>query len=609
MSSREKDNHPTDPDFDPQVVYRRSDQPAGGTGGIQPPATGASAGRELAPAVTPLIIGFTLLLMVISVLAYLSVRRVDDVAVQVLDLEHVHAARANLLLQLRLALTKLDNEARAQQDAQAGRGIKPPFDLPLRTAREAMKKQVPLLERPPLSQDPKWSQFRTDLESYVAITGDSRRYSLEGFSKFHTVDAELNDLFSDSTQEQAEVFHKSEAIQQQAVRSIRLWSVIALLVGFVVATGTIWEVQRRFQQLRRSADEVRRERSFSNQMLEGMVSAVVAIDQDDRIRSANRAFFDIFPGASIGAYVREKFAPDEAMQMLEVAIGSRVQEAPYRGRYLCPTDVPGVQKSFDVYSSPLAIDGVGGQIITLVDVTEAAEAERVMRRNESLAAVGQATTQVAHEIKNPLGTIRLGVSMLRDNVSEDKEALRTIDLVERGVNHLNKLVYDVTEFSRQKPLARSLVELDELINRSLELVAERIKEKATPVTKSFSSQTLRGSWDADQLVQVFVNVIANAVDASPQSGLITIETEMLNAKAGNTHTGSGAVARVIVSDQGSGMEQATMDRIFEPFFSTKQRGTGLGLAIVKQIVEQHDGRISAESESGKGARFIIDLPL
>src|SRR6266480_2211076 len=102
-----------EPETDPQVVYRRADA-------LQGEAQQSEAtGREIAPAVTPLIIGFTLLLIVISVLGYLSVRRIDDVGTQVLDLEHVHAARANLLLQLRLALTRLDNEARARQDAEA----------------------------------------------------------------------------------------------------------------------------------------------------------------------------------------------------------------------------------------------------------------------------------------------------------------------------------------------------------------------------------------------------------------------------------------------------------------------------------------------------------
>ncbi|HEV7395003.1 MAG TPA: ATP-binding protein [Pyrinomonadaceae bacterium] len=592
-------SNPQNSEHAPEVVYRRAAAPDSGSS--------QSSGMELAPAVTPLIIGFTLLLLVISVLGYLSVQRIDEVGRQVLDLEHGHAARANLLLQLRLALTRLDNEARARQDAEAGRGLKPPFDFPLRTAREEMKKLMPQIQRPPLALDAKWNQFRADLETYVSITEDSRRYSLDGFAKFHVVDAELNNLFSDSSREQTLIFEKSLEIQQQATKAVRLWSVIALVVGFLVATGTIWEVQRRFRQMRQSMDEVRRERSFSNQMLEGMVSAVVAIDQNDRIRSANRAFFDIFPDASIGAFIREKFAPDEAMKMLESAIAFKVTEAGYRGRWIVPADGRGSEKSFDVYSSPLAIDGDQGQIITLVDVTEAAEAERVMRRNESLAAMGQATAQVAHEIKNPLGSIRLGVSMLRDAVRADKEALRTIDLVERGVNHLNKLVVDVTEYSRQKPLSRTNVELGDLLNRSLELVAERIKEKATPVEKRFSSEHLRGLWDADQLTQVFVNVIANAVDASPTAHAITVSTEVVHPSENGA--ASVANARVTISDDGGGMDPATLDRIFEPFFSTKKRGTGLGLAIVKQIVEQHGGKIVVTSEEGKGSSFTIDLPM
>jgi signal transduction histidine kinase len=589
-----------------QVVYRRGDSPDLESGGT---ASQAPSGHTLAPAVTPLIIGFTLLLIVISVLGFLSVHRVDEVGYQVLDLDRVHSARNNLLLQLRLALTRLDNEARKRQDADASKGLKPPFDLPLRTAREEMNKFLPSLDRPSLSQDPKWSEFRRDLAAYVEITGDTRRYSLEGFAKFHLVDAELNDLFSESANEQTQIQQKSEAIQQRAARSIRLWSLIALIVGFLVAVGTVWEIQRRFRQMRDSVEVARRERTFSNQMLEGMISAVVAIDQHDRIRSANRAFFDIFPQATIGALVSEKLGSDDAMKIIETATAYRGQEARYRGRWVCRSEVPGMDQSFDLYSSPLAIEGDAGQLVTLVDVTEAAEAERVMRRGESLAAVGRATTQVAHEIKNPLGSIRLGVSMLRDSVGGDKDALRTIDLVERGVNHLNKLVIDVTEFSRQKPLARSDVELSELLNRSLELVSERIKEKATPVEKRFGDQKLRGSWDSDQLAQVFVNLIANAVDASPERGTITIATTVLSGDRSHGTAASRTMARITIADQGDGMDQATLDRIFEPFFSTKKRGTGLGLAIVKQIVEQHDGRISVESEPGSGARFTVDLPL
>ncbi|MGH9881026.1 MAG: histidine kinase dimerization/phospho-acceptor domain-containing protein, partial [Pyrinomonadaceae bacterium] len=343
-----------------------------------------------------------------------------------------------------------------------------------------------------------WKAFRADLQSFVEITEDLRRYSLEGFSKFSAVDKELDALLAKSAPEQEEIIAQSTALEELAARQIRLWTVLALLVGGIVAAGTIWEVQRRFRQMRRSMFEARRERTFTTQLLEGMVSAVAAIDENDRIRSANAAFFKIFPGASIGASVLEKFGREDALKMLEAATATRVDSATYRGRWVCGIEDEGTEKTFDVYSSPLAINEERGQILTLVDVTEVAEGERVLRRSESLAAVGRATTQVAHEIRNPLGSIRLGVSMLRDSVN-DKEALRTIELVERGIKHLNKLVVDVTQFSREKALERAEVDLHELLERSLDLVADRVKDKHTPVEKRFTEQRLIGHWDADQL--------------------------------------------------------------------------------------------------------------
>ena len=594
-----------------EVVYRRVDAKGNGQWGRLPPPVTRARGHELAPAITPLIIGFTLLLVLISVLGYLSVQRMNVVSFRVLDLEHQHAAKQSLLLKLRLAVTKLNNEARARQDAEARRELKPPFDFRLSNARDEVNELLRQLERPPLADDLAWRRFRGDLHSYVEVTEDLRRYSFEGFPKFRIVDEELDGLLTASTGEQTEIFRQSEAIEQEAVRSIRSWSVFALLVGVVVAVGTIWEVQRRFRQMRWSMFETRRERVFTTQLLEGMVSAVAAIDENYSLRSANAAFFKIFPGASIGASLHEKFGADDATKMLKAATASRVSEASYRGRWVCRVGDEGQnRKTFDVYSSPLAIDGDQGQIVTLVDATEAAESERGLRRQESLAAVGQATAQVAHEIRNPLGSIRLGVSMLRDSVN-DQEALNTIELVERGIKHLNKLVVDVTQFSRQKALEPSAVNLHELLDRSLDLVSETIKEKRTPVEKRFGSQRLIGHWDGHQLRQVFVNLIANAVDASPEESPITISTEEVALQGSASGDGIAAkrYARTTVTDQGKGVDATTLDRIFEPFYSTKKRGTGLGLAIVKQIVEQHEGRISVASQSGKGTRFTVDLPL
>ncbi|MDQ2920128.1 MAG: ATP-binding protein [Acidobacteriota bacterium] len=608
--SRVASPSPAPEDNEPRVVYRRTDVTNGATQSPSLPAYSVWA-RGLAPAIMPLFVGFLLLLILIFVLGFLSVRRMDEVSVAVLDLEQQHAAKLSLLLKLRLAVTKLNNEARARAESEARGEMRPPIDLRLNTAQDEMSELLQQLDRPPLTDHPTWQKFRNDLKAYIEVTEDLRRYSLEGFNKFSAVDTELDTLLQRSADEQVEVFHKSEDLEQNAVQSIRTWSGIALIVGALVAAGTIWEVQRRFGQMRRSMEEARRERIFTSQLLEGMVSAVAAIDEHDRIRSANAAFFRIFPGASIGASVYEKFASESTLKMLEAATGSRVDNVAYRGRWVCPPSEEGEQeRTFDVYSSPLAIDEARGQILTLVDVTDAAEAERGLRRQESLAAVGQATAQVAHEIRNPLGSIRLGVTMLRDNVV-DEEGLRTIDLVERGIMHLNKLVVDVSQFSRSKALEKSNVDLHDLIRHSLELAADKINEKDTAVEKRLVGQKVVGHWDPDQLNQVFVNVIANAIDASPKRAPISISTEVVNVSAGAADENLPAekYARVVIADQGKGMEKTTLDRIFEPFFSTRKRGTGLGLAIVKQIVEQHGGKIGVESEPEKGTRFVIDLPL
>lgn len=596
-----------------RVVYSRNDS-ATGTGVAKSAWRRIFVGKRkpFAPALPPLLAGLTLLLVLVVGLGVLSNGRLQAVSTSILDLQRQSSDRLNLVLKMSAAITSLNNEARARAAGRARREITPPFNLRLRSSREDVKALLPRFESLPIAQTDQGRALRDNLASFVETSQNPDLYEATGYEKFRALDGDLNSLIEQLSHEQENVFRRSEEWRSRAAREILILTAIAFALGLVATLGTALEVQRRFRQMRRSLEDARRERQFSTQMLGGMVSAVAAIDGTDRIRSANRAFFQIFPDAAIGSSIHEKVAPPPVMQILEVATAQRPSAATYLGRWKVNhlVNADDSLKSFDVYSSPLLLDGDAGMLLTLVDATEAAKAEIQLRQRASLAAVGQAVAQVAHEIKNPIGSIRLGISMVREMI-KDSDALMTINLVDRGIDHLNKLTEEITHFSRQKPLTRVETDLVKLLNTSLELVADKIGEKHANVRKDYSEETMTGLWDEDELRQVFVNLFGNALDASGDGAVLAIATERVaqNNIMGTTSNGHQTFARITITDRGSGMDEKTRARIFEPFFTTKKRGTGLGLAVVKKIIDQHEGHISVASRQQEGTRFAIELPL
>jgi signal transduction histidine kinase len=622
MEPQPKDEQP---DGGGRVVYSRLPSEAG-----EPPApvrTERAPGglssfvhEPLAPTLPTLVVAFVLLVILVFALGYWSMREVESVSQQVQELDQQLADRMQALLMLRSLLTQLDNEARERGTKVAGGGVVNPFDLKLRRARGEVEKQLYLFDHLPQAQTERGQAFRNDVALYIESTKDAEQYSIEGYKKFRPIEDHVDTFISEINQQQFELRNRRAALVGESARRIRTLTWIAVLLSALIAAATIWEVQRRFRQMRRSLEESRRERLFSSQMLEGMFSAVAAIDGRGALRSANAAFFQLFPNASVGASVNDATPAPDALKMFAVATSARVEHLTYHGRWTL-RDADGAdgdgssdeERTFEVYASPLEIDAGHGQIMTLVDVTKTVATETELRHKASLAAVGQAAAQVAHEIKNPLGSIRLGVAMLRDMTGAG-EAHDTIDLVERGIDHLNKLTLDVTQFSREKELSLERTKIHELLDASLELVADQVQTKHAPVERNYTDAPLEGELDADQLRQVFVNLLANAIDASEENSPITITTALVASKPTGASDGNGSGklaphARITIADRGRGMDAKTRARIFEPFYTTKKRGTGLGLAIVKKIVEQHGGTIAVESAPGEGTRFHVELPL
>jgi signal transduction histidine kinase len=606
-----------------RVVYSRLPSSAEAEGEAQPGARrGAAAGlaqlgrEEVAPTLPLLLVSFLLLVGIVFTLGSRSVSQLEDLSEQSQQLQLQQSDRVQFLIKLRGALSALDFEARDRGRQLARGGITNPFGAKLGNARDEAEKQLAALAARPDMQSDAARAFADAARALVEGTRDPVSYSQErGYVLSRDAGLLLERLIAESGAQQRRIDEERLRLYNTARGRIDSLRYLALALAALIAAATTWEVQRRFRQARRRLEESRRERLFSAQMLEGMVAAVAAVDGRDRIRSVNQPFARLFPRALPGLSVYDDIAPPEALKMFAAASASRVERATYRGRWPLTPEGGQDERHFEVFSSPLEIDGGRGQILTLFDVTEAARNEAELRRKDALAAVGQAAAQVAHEIKNPLGSIRLGVAMLRD-MTAGEEAHSTIDLVERGIEHLNKLTLDVTQYSREKPLALSEVDLHRLLDASIELAAGNLREKRTPVERDYASAPLTGQLDEDQLRQVFVNLLANAVDASVEGSPVTVSTAFVERRvsrgAGANGDGAGELtphARVTISDRGAGMDERTRARIFEPFFTTKRRGTGLGLAIVKKIVEQHGGTISVESAPGQGTRFHVELPL
>jgi signal transduction histidine kinase len=229
--------------------------------------------------------------------------------------------------------------------------------------------------------------------------------------------------------------------------------------------------------------------------------------------------------------------------------------------------------------------------------------EEQLRRAERLSALGELSAVLAHEIRNPLGSIRGTAEILRDDFSVNDRKYEFLEILIKETDRLNRVVEDFLGLARPLQVERETCDLVAELQDIVSLVSGEADNRG--VRLEFTAEALppvRG--DREKLRQVFLNLILNGVQATGRGGRVTIT-------ASQRSSGEEAPAGVelIFADSGEGIDPALLSRIFEPFFTTKSGGTGLGLAITHKIIESHGGSIEVESAPGKGTRFRVRLPV
>jgi signal transduction histidine kinase len=240
------------------------------------------------------------------------------------------------------------------------------------------------------------------------------------------------------------------------------------------------------------------------------------------------------------------------------------------------------------------LDHVVDRIRTVVEQLQRQQQE--LLRSEQLAAVGQLAAGVAHEIRNPLTSIKMLVGAALRSPATQALTAADLDVIYKEVGRLEKTVQGLLDIARPPRIERQSADLRQIVGEAAELVGARARQQGVAVELHQPPAPVVAAVDRGQLGSVLVNLLLNALDALPQGGRIDVGLR------------DGAVAEITVADNGPGIPPAIVPRLFTPFATTKPTGTGLGLTMCKRVVEEHGGTIAAANQQAGGARFTIVLP-
>jgi len=226
------------------------------------------------------------------------------------------------------------------------------------------------------------------------------------------------------------------------------------------------------------------------------------------------------------------------------------------------------------------------------------QTEEHLRRADRLSALGELSAGMAHEIRNPLGSIKGAVEILKDDYTVDDARYEFIQILLKETDRLNRIVQEFLEFAKSKQPDFQQTDLNEALESVLTLTSQEARKAGISVRKQLDPAIGKRSLDAGMLKQAFLNLVLNALQAMPEGGELTVKSGIRNE-----------MIEVMIRDTGSGISEENRKKLFSPFFTTRKQGTGLGLAITYRIIEKHRGTIDVVSEPGQGATFTVKIPI
>jgi two-component system sensor histidine kinase HydH len=367
---------------------------------------------------------------------------------------------------------------------------------------------------------------------------------------------------------------------------------IALGIGalyFIVVVQNYSRVDRTLNRMK----------SYTENVVESMADGLISLDRDGRIVTLNRQAAEILGSG------RERLEGRNITEILGEGVGEIL--GPPEGRTFVRDREMEIRKGPDV-RIPLSLsaaplrDDAGrelGAVLLIKDLRQIRELQEKVRRSERLASLGRLAAGVAHEIRNPLSSIRGFAQYFQKRFKGQTEEEGYAAVMIREVDRLNRVITELLDFAGPKEPRREPHSLEEIAEHALKLLAPDLNARKVAVAREYEPGLPPIPVDRDQISQVFINILLNALESMEEGGEIRIGLRRSAPPPG---------IEVRIADTGMGIPADDLEKVFDPFFSRKRKGTGLGLAIVHQIIAGHRGEIGVKSAAGKGTTFRIILP-